>query len=170
MLEIMTGMPWWVLIILASATFYCMTFCFQKDVSVKLLLLIPGCFMIFSIISLLQHGNILISCLMWVSGCIVGGMVANRLFSSQTYRPGRKEGTVTVPGTYSVITIFLFYFPFRYYLGYLQATSVDHILSRPMVLLLALVSGGIVGFFTLRAYIIFLRYKTLRYKIMNIKK
>ncbi|NPE52994.1 hypothetical protein E0I03_18625 [Dickeya dadantii] len=165
MLETVTGMPAWVLIILISTTFYCISFCFEKDVSIKFLLLIPGCFMIFSIISLLQQGHILVSSLVWLLGCMLGGSVAKRIFSPQAYSLGRKEGTVTVPGTYSIITIFLLYFPLRYYIGYRQAIAVDHTLSTTMMLLLAVSSGGVVGFFALRSYIIFLRYKKL-----NIKK
>ncbi|MCA6999547.1 hypothetical protein [Dickeya solani] len=164
MLEIVTGMPAWVIVLLVSTTFYCISFCFEKEVSIKLLLLIPGCFMIFSIISILQQGNILVSGLVWLLGCILGGIVAKRIFSPQAYSLGRKEGTVTVPGTYSIITIFLLYFPLRYYIGYRQAIAIDHTLSAPMILLLAVSSGGIVGFFTLRSYVIFWRYKKLNIK------
>ncbi|NUA42753.1 hypothetical protein HAT93_00361 [Dickeya solani] len=80
MLEIVTGMPAWVIVLLVSTTFYCISFCFEKEVSIKLLLLIPGCFMIFSIISILQQGNILVSGLVWLLGCILGGIVAKRIF------------------------------------------------------------------------------------------
>ncbi|MBP2850430.1 hypothetical protein J8656_13580 [Dickeya oryzae] len=120
--------------------------------------------MIVSIISLLQRGNIIIAGLMWLAGCIIGGMAANRIFSPQTYHPGRKAGTITVPGTWSVIIIFLVYFPLRYYIGYRQAMAADHVLSMPLILLLAVSSGGAVGFFTLRACIIFWRYKKLAVK------
>ncbi|WP_236640111.1 hypothetical protein [Dickeya undicola] len=164
MLETVTGMPTWVIVLLISTTLYCISFCFKKEVSIKLLLLIPGCFMIFSIFSLLQQGNILISSLIWILGCIVGGVAAKRIFSPQIYSPGRREGTITVPGTYSIITLFLLYFPLRYYIGYRQAAAVDHVLSIPMILLLALSSGGVVGFFTLRSCIIFWRYKKLNLK------
>ncbi|WKV50603.1 hypothetical protein [Dickeya fangzhongdai] len=164
MLETVTGMPAWVIVILVSTTFYCISFCFEKEVSIKLLLLIPGCFMVFSIISLLRQGNILTSSLIWLVGCIVGGIAAKRIFSSQIYSPGSKEGTITVPGTCSIITIFLLYFPLRYYIGYRQEIAVDHVLSIPMILLLAVSSGAVVGFFTLRSYIIFGRYKDLNIK------
>ncbi|WP_459581356.1 hypothetical protein [Dickeya oryzae] len=106
MLGIVTDMPVWVIILLVSSLLYCISFCFKKDVSIKLLIIIPGGFMIFSIISLLQQGNIIIAGLMWLAGCIIGGMAANRIFSPQTYHRGRKAGTITVPGTWSVIIIF----------------------------------------------------------------
>ncbi|MCO7252988.1 hypothetical protein KSI86_02300 [Dickeya oryzae] len=164
MLGIVTDMPVWVIILLVSSLLYCISFCFKKDVSIKLLIIIPGGFMIFSIISLLQQGNIIIAGLMWLAGCIIGGMAANQIFSPQIYHPGRKAGTITVPGTWSVIIIFLVYFPLRYYIGYRQAMAADHVLSMPLILLLAVSSGGAVGFFTLRACIIFWRYKKLAVK------
>lgn len=164
MLGIVTDMPAWVIILLVFSALYCISFCFKKEVSIKFLLIIPGCFMIFSIISLLQQGDVIITGLMWLVGCIVGGLAARRIFSPQTYHPGRKAGTITVPGTWSVFIIFLLYFPFRYYIGYRQAMAADHALSIPLILLLALSSGGVVGFFTLRSCIIFWRYKKLAVK------
>jgi hypothetical protein len=161
MLEIVTGTPTWVFVLLAVVTGYCLTFCFEKVVSIKLLLLIPLCFMIFSFVSLLQQGDILASSLTWVIGCVIGGGVANKIFGPRVYRLGRKEGTITVPGTYSIIIIFLIYFPLRYYIGYSQATSSTHHLSAALIMLLAVSSGSVVGFFTLRSYIIYQRYKQL---------
>ncbi|WP_045047685.1 hypothetical protein [Rouxiella chamberiensis] len=161
MLEIVSGTPIWVMVLLISATGYCLTFCFKKDVSIKLLLLIPLCFMIFSFVSLLQQGDILISSLTWLMGCVIGGTTATRIFASRPYSLGRKQGTITVPGTYSIIVIFLLYFPLRYYIGYQQATVSDHHLSGALIMLLAVSSGFVVGFFSLRAYIIYLRYKQL---------
>lgn len=159
MLGIVTDMPAWVMLLLVFSTLYCISFGFKKEVSIKFLLLIPGCFMLFSIISLLQQGDIIITGLMWLAGCVVGGMAARRIFSPQTYHPGRKAGTITVPGTWSVLIVFLLYFPLRYYIGYRQAIAADHALSMPLVLLFALSSGGGVGFFSLRSCIIFWRYK-----------
>jgi hypothetical protein len=55
----------------------------------------------------------------------------------------------------------LIYFPLRYYIGYSQATSSTHHLSAALIMLLAVSSGSVVGFFTLRSYIIYQRYKQL---------
>lgn len=161
MLELITGAPTWVIVLLIATTCYCITFCFKKDVSIKLLLLIPLCFMIFSFVSLLQQGDILMSTIVWFIGCVIGGTLANKIFSPRLYSLGRKEGTITVPGTYSIIIIFLLYFPLRYYIGYQQATASDHHLSGSLIMLLALSSGCVVGFFTLRSYIIYARYNRL---------
>ncbi|WP_035340223.1 MULTISPECIES: hypothetical protein [unclassified Dickeya] len=164
MSEMITGMPVWAGVLLISTTIYCITFCFKKEIGVKFLLLIPICFLIFSLVSLFQQGAVLSSGFIWLLGFLIGGLAAKRLFASHDYRLGRKAGTIAVPGTYSIITLFLFYFPLRYYIGYRQATAIDHTLSLPLVLLLALSSGGVVGFFTLRAGILFWHYRKLNTK------
>ncbi|NIF21650.1 hypothetical protein [Candidatus Pantoea multigeneris] len=161
MLGIVSGTPIWVFILLAVVAAYCITFCFEKVVNIKFLLLIPVCFMIFSFINLLQQDDVFVAILTWVLGCVIGGSLAKKIFGPKTYRLGQKEGTVTVSGTYSVIIIFLIYFPLRYYIGYSQATAENHHLSHALIILLAVSSGCVVGFFTLRSYIIYQRYKAL---------
>ena len=74
---------------------------------------------------------------------------------------GTKVKTINIPGTFSVLIVFLFYFAVRYYLGYSEAEANPHSLSLMQLTILAIASGLTVGFYSGRALGFYMKYLRL---------
>jgi hypothetical protein len=159
MLVIIENTPRWVFAVFFVTLYYCIIACYRREIDVNKLLLFPGVFIGLSLWSIFQYNEPGKMLFIWGVGFICSSIATFHFVSKVLITPGKKDKTISIPGTSSVLIVFLIYFSVRYYVGYEEAIRGIQGINSVQLIITALASGLTVGFYTGRALRIYLRYR-----------
>src|SRR5476651_1501298 len=109
MLMIIEDTPGWVFAVFFYALYYGIIACFRRDINVNKLLILPGVFIglsLWTVISYSQPGKML---LCWVIAFLCSSFLTMYFVNKAKIIPGKKDKTISIPGTCSVLIVFLLY-------------------------------------------------------------
>jgi hypothetical protein len=145
--------PWWVFALFVYLIKVGYTATRPRIIPINAMLIIPTIFLALATIGLFKLTNLNgVRFAWWLSAIIVGGSLGWHLCKSMGITAIKDSQRIHVPGTWSVLIIFLILFIIKYFLNYEMTTHADflkHALARDLLLISY---GGTTGFFIGRIY------------------
>lgn len=158
-MQILTGAPWWVWVLLIVLGRIGIKALRPRTVSIQRVVLFPMFFIAWSIYGLyenvVQESSTLI--VGWVIAIAVGALLGFKEVHSWHFHVDRKKGLITIPGNWSTLVLILLIFVLKFFWGYFYATL--HHVSYSIYLADTCSSAVVTGFFVGRAIFYYRRYR-----------
>ena len=167
MLITLENTPTWVFVVFFVTLYYCFKARHRRDVDIHSFILLPCIFLSLSLWSIWHHPLPLTMSVYWLSSFIISALIIFKFTQKAAVSLGTKVKTINIPGTISVLIVFLLYFAVRYYLGYSEAMANPHSLSLMQLTILAIASGLSVGFYSGRALGFYMKYLRLAAQMLR---
>jgi hypothetical protein len=123
---IATGTPVWVWVVFAYGIYTGIKALGERRVSLKTMILLPGVFLFLSVPSLVGIvGQNPLVALVW-GLCLLAGLVLGwYLLTPEPVSVDRTAGTLVVPGTWTVLVLFVTIFTVKFVYGFEQAVNPE---------------------------------------------
>ncbi|TWC73851.1 hypothetical protein FBY10_102597 [Pseudomonas sp. SJZ103] len=152
MLVILRETPLWVYAVFFLLLYYGVMACFRSNETRRSLLLSPAIFVAWSLMAMDYATQPWVSMGSWIAGVFVGVMIAMRWFDYHGITEGEARHSISVPGSFKLLVLSMFFFAIKYFIGYQQATDPLFAGSLPMRLLIGAASGLTIGLLCGRAW------------------
>ncbi|MGC5701697.1 hypothetical protein J4P02_15980 [Pseudomonas sp. NFXW11] len=152
MLNILRETPLWVYAVFFLLLYYGVMACFNSNETRRSLLISPVIFMLWSLAAMDYTQQPLVSIGSWGTGLLAGIVIAVLWFDYHGITEGDAPHSISVPGSFKLLVISMFFFCIKYYVGYQQATDPVFAHSLPMLLLMGAASGLTIGLLCGRAW------------------
>lgn len=163
MLDILQGTPLWVYGVFLLICYYGFKARLPRQEHPSFLLITPGIFALWSLFSLNDTGHLAMTLSAWLIGMAMGAAAAIPLFPTRFLTLGKGGKRLVVPGTWSVLAIYLLFFAMRYFIGYQSAVHPEQSDGDVEILLIASTASGFtVGLFCGRAINFYRKWTELR--------
>lgn len=162
MLDALEGTPLWVYGAFLLVCYYGLSARKTSRESQRSLIITPIVLVVWSLLSLSYADRVELTVGSWVTGMLLGGLVAFALFPRRGLTLDEEGKHLIVPGTWKVLGISLLFFAVKYFIGYQAAVHPEFSGAVEMLVLAGAASGFTVGLFCGRTGAFYLAWLALR--------